>query len=78
METADLHDLHAERLEPGEKPLQRGLIPKRAMQDRLDRLYRGAQPLEVKQGLGREDPDYADFVVRRRQRSPQRVAMNTG
>ena len=65
METANFHDLHAERLEPGEKPLQGSLIPKRPMQDRFDRLHRGAQPLEVKQGFGREDPDYADFVVRR-------------
>jgi hypothetical protein len=65
MQTADFHDLHAERLEPGEEPLQGGLIPKRAVQDRFDRLHRGAQPFEVKQGLGREHPDYADFVVGR-------------
>jgi hypothetical protein len=65
MEAADFHDLHAERLEPGEKSLQGGLIPKRAVQDRFDRLHRGAQPLEVKQRFGREHPDYADFVVRR-------------
>jgi len=39
MEAADFHDLHAERLEPGEKPLQGGLIPKRAVQDRFDRLH---------------------------------------
>jgi hypothetical protein len=78
MKTANLDDLHAERLEPGKKPLQGGLILKGAVQDRFDRLHRGAQPLEVKQGFRREDPDYADFVVRRWQRSPQRVAMNTG
>jgi len=78
METANFHDLHAERLEPGEKPLQGGLVAKRAVQDRFDRLHRGAQPLEVEQGFGREDPDYADFVVRRWQRSPQQVAVNTG
>jgi len=33
METAYLEYLHAERLEPGEKPVQGGLIPERAMQD---------------------------------------------
>ena len=57
METAYLQDLHAERLEPGEKPVQGGLIPQRAVQDRFDRLHRGGEPLEVKQGFGREDPD---------------------
>ncbi len=39
METVYLHDLDAERLEPGEKPAQGRLIPKRAMQDGSDRLY---------------------------------------
>jgi hypothetical protein len=31
--------LHAERLEPGEKPIQGGLIPERAMQDRFHGLH---------------------------------------
>jgi hypothetical protein len=78
VQTANFHHLHAERFQPGEKPLQGCLIPKRAMKDRLNRLHRGAEPLEVEQGFGREDPDYADLVVRRWQRSPQQVAMNTG
>jgi hypothetical protein len=39
METAYLEYLHAERLEPGEKPLQGRLIPERAMQDRFDGLH---------------------------------------
>ena len=41
METAYLHDLHTEGLQPGQKPVKRGLIPERAVQDRLDRLNRG-------------------------------------
>lgn len=39
METAYLEYLHAERLEPGEKPVQGGLIPERAMQDRFHGLH---------------------------------------
>jgi hypothetical protein len=65
VQPANFDDLYAEGLEPGQKPLQGGLVLKGAMQDRLDRLDRGTQPLEVQQGFGREDPDYADFVVRR-------------
>jgi hypothetical protein len=70
MQTAHFHDLHAERLEPGEKPLEGCLIPEGAVQDGFDRLHRGGEPLEVEQGFGGEYPDYADFVVRRWQRSP--------
>ena len=55
--------------------MQRSLIPQRAVQDRFDRLHGGAEPLEVKQGFGRENPDDADLVVGRWQRSPQLVAM---
>jgi hypothetical protein len=65
MEAAYLDDLHAEGLEPGEKPVQGGLVAQGAVQDRLDWLHRGAQSLEVKQDFGREDPDYADLVVGR-------------
>ena len=57
--------------------MQRSLIPQRAVQDRFDRLHGGAEPLEVKQGFGRENPDDADLVVGR-QRSPQLVAMGKG
>ena len=78
METAYLHDLHTEGLQPGQEPVQRGLIPQRAVQDRLDRLHRGAEQLEVKEGLGRRDPDDADLVVRRWQRTLQRMAMGMG
>ena len=39
METAYLEYLHAEGLEPGEQPVQGGLIPERAMQDRFDGLH---------------------------------------
>jgi hypothetical protein len=70
MEAAYLHDLHTEGLQPGQEPVQRGLIPQWAVQDRLDRLHRGADPLEVKERFGRQDPDDADFIVRRRQQSP--------
>jgi hypothetical protein len=72
METAYLEYLNAERLKPGEKPVQGRLIAERAMQDRFDRLYRGSEPLEVDQGLGRENPDHADLVVGRRQSTPSR------
>ena len=78
METAYLHDLHTEGLQPGQEAVQRGLIPERAVQDRLDRLNRGAEQLEVKEGLGRRDPDDADLVVRRWQRTLQRMAMGMG
>ena len=65
METAYLHDLHTEGLQPGQEPVQRGLIPQRAVQDCLDWFHRGAEPLEVKEGFGWRDPDNADLVVRR-------------
>ena len=71
METAYLHDLHTEDLQPGQEPVQRGLIPERAVQDCLDRLNRGAEQLEVKEGFGRRDPDDADLVVRRWHKAPQ-------
>jgi len=58
--------------------VQRGLIPQGTVQDRFDRLHGGAEPLEVKQGFGRENADDADLVVRRCQRSPQLVAMGKG
>ena len=39
METAYLQYLHAERLQPGEKPVEGRLIPQWAMQDRFDGLH---------------------------------------
>jgi hypothetical protein len=79
MEATYLHDLHAEGLEPGQEPVQGGLISQWAVQDSFDRLHRGTQPLEVKQGFRREDPDDADLVVGRWQRSsPQLVADGQG
>jgi hypothetical protein len=39
MKTAYLKYLHAERLQPGEKPVQGRLIPERAMQDCFDGLH---------------------------------------
>src|SRR5580700_9411836 len=78
METAYLHDLHTEDLQPGQEPVQRGLIPERAVQDCLDRLNRGAEQLEVKEGFGRRDADDADRVVRRWQQSLPRCGYGHG
>jgi hypothetical protein len=50
--------------------MQGRLIPKRAMQDGLDRFHRGGEPVEVKQSLGRENTGYPDLVVGRWHRSP--------
>jgi hypothetical protein len=66
----DLYDLHAEGLEPGEQSVQGSLILNGAVNDRLDRLDRGGEPAEIKQGLGREDTRYPDFVVRQWHRRP--------
>jgi hypothetical protein len=71
METAYLHDLHAECLEPGEQPVQGGLIAERAVQHGLDRLNRGGQPFKVEQSFRRYDPDHADLVVGRWHCGPQ-------
>ncbi|MFY9926466.1 MAG: hypothetical protein WAK82_00535 [Streptosporangiaceae bacterium] len=78
MDTMYLQHLHTEGLEPGQESVQGGLIPEGAMDDSFDRLHRGAEPLEVKQGLGRDDPDDPDLVVGRWQRGPQLVAMGKG
>ena len=64
-ELAYFQDLYAERLEPREQTLQGGLISKLPMYDGLYRLHRGAEPVEIKQSLGRENTRYADLVVRR-------------
>jgi hypothetical protein len=71
-ELAYFQDLYAERLEPREQPLQGGLISKLPMNNGLYRLHRGAEPVEVKQSLGREDAGYADLVVGRWHHGPQR------
>jgi hypothetical protein len=75
MEPAYFHDLDAERLEPGEQPVQGGLIPDGAVQNGFDRFHRGGERLEVKQGLGRYDPDYADLVEGRWHRAPKLIGM---
>ena len=64
-EPAYFQDLYAERLEPREQTLQGGLISKLPMYNGLYRLHRGAEPVEVKQSLGRENAGYADLVVGR-------------
>jgi hypothetical protein len=78
MDPAHLQDLHAERLKSGEKPVQRRLISKRAVQHSFHRLDGGREPLEVKQGFGRQDPYYADLVVGRRHENPQQVGTGNG
>jgi len=55
VEATDLKDLDAERLEPGQQPAQGRLVRDRAVQDRLDRLHRGGEPVEVKQRLRRQN-----------------------
>lgn len=77
MDPAYLHDLHAERLEPGEKSLQGRLVPERAVQNRLYWLHRGLKRVEIKQRLGWNDPSDADLVVGQWHRSPQPVAMGS-
>ena len=54
-----------ECFEPGQQALEGRLIPDLAMDDGLDGLYRGGEPVEVEQGFGREDTGYADLVVGR-------------
>ncbi len=78
MQTTDFYHLYAESLQPGQEPVQGGLIPERAVHNRFDRLHRGVKALEVQQGFGREDPDDADLVVGRRQCSPQHVRDGQG
>jgi hypothetical protein len=55
VQAADLENLDPEGLEPGEQPVQRRLVPNRAVQDSLDRFHRGGEPVEVEQRLGRKD-----------------------
>jgi hypothetical protein len=64
-EPAYFQDLYAERLEPREQTLQGCLISKLPMYNGLYRLHRGAEPVEIKQSLGRENTGYADLVVGR-------------
>ena len=75
MQPPDLYHLHAEGLEPGEQPVQGSLILNRAVKERLNRLDRGFEPVEIDQGLGREYAGYPDFVVRRRHRGPQQLGI---
>ena len=63
MQTADLQDLNPEFLEPGEQSVESRLVLNRAVHDGFDRLHRCAEPLEVKQGFGRESTRHPDLVV---------------
>src|SRR5882672_6351413 len=56
-----LQNLDAESLQPGQQPLQSGLILERAVQDGADRLDRGIEPFEVEQNLRRENTGYPDL-----------------
>lgn len=69
VEATDLKDLDAECLEPGEQPVESGLVSNRAVHDGLDRLHGGGEPVEVKQRLGRQNTRHPDLVVRRWHRS---------
>ena len=64
-EPAYFHELDAECLQPGQETVQGRLITQRAADNGLDRLHRGGEPVEVKQGLRRENTGYPDLVVRR-------------
>jgi hypothetical protein len=70
LEASYLQDLDAECLQPGEEPVQGGLIPKGAVQDGFYRLYRGGEPVEIEQSFRREDSSYPDLIVRRWHRGP--------
>ena len=67
---AYLPDLDAERLEPCEQCVQRCLVPERPVHDRLDRLDRGGELLEIKQDLERENTGYPDLIAGRWHRDP--------
>jgi hypothetical protein len=71
VQTAYLYDLHTQHLEPGQKPMQGGLIGQPAVQHRFHRFYGGDQVLEVKQGLWRDDSGDPDLVRRRCHPGPQ-------
>ena len=75
LEASYLQDLDTERLQPGEEPVQGGLIPEGAVDNGFDRLHRGSEPVEVKQGFRREHSSYPDLVVRRWHRSPQQIGI---
>jgi len=64
-EPTDFQELDTECLQPGQKALQSRLVTQRAVHDGFDRLHRNAEPVEVKQSLGRENTGYPDLVVRR-------------
>ena len=70
-----LQNLDAESLQPGQQPLQSGLILERAVQDGADRLDRGTEPFEVEQNLRRENTGYPDLVVGRCHEGPQQVVI---
>jgi hypothetical protein len=76
LEAANFQDLHAERLEPGQQPVQCRLILERAVHDGLDLVHGCVQPVEVEQSLGGEDSRYADLVVHGRHRRPPKVLWN--
>jgi hypothetical protein len=77
MQSPDLKNLDTESLKPGEQPVQRSLIPQRAMHDRLNRLDGCGKPFEVEQNLGWEGPGHPDLIVGRWHRSPSLVGIFT-
>jgi hypothetical protein len=61
---AHLQNLDPEGLQPGQQPLQCGLVPERPVHDSADWLDGGIEPVEVEQNLGRQNASYTDLVVR--------------
>lgn len=61
----NLEDLDTEKLQPGEKPVERCLIRERAMQDGSGWFRDGLQPLKINQRLGRKAPPQTELVVTR-------------
>jgi len=63
MEAVELRHVDAERLQPGQKTLQRREIGNLAAQQRLDGGYIGAEVLEIEQCLGRKNPGDTDLIT---------------
>jgi hypothetical protein len=65
VQAAHLQDLGAQRLEPGQEPVQRSLVRQHAVHHGPDRFHRGVELLEVEQSLRWKRPRHADLVVMR-------------
>src|SRR5207247_939925 len=63
VEAAHFQYLGAERLKPGQQPVQRCLVGEDAVNHGSDGFHAGVELLEVEQGLGWKRPRHADLVV---------------